>query len=46
MIAFANYNTPSIDIIKNLNILPLDKFVVDKIGIMVCKYDNDLLPHH
>ena len=44
MIAFANYNTPSIDILKNLNILPLHKLVVDRIGIMMYKYANDLLP--
>ena len=44
MIAFANYNTPSIDIFKNLNILPLYKLVVDRIGIMMYKYANDLLP--
>ena len=44
MIAFANYNTPSIDILKNLNILPLYKLVVDRIGIMMYKYANDLLP--
>ena len=43
MIAFANYNTPSIDIFKNLNILHLDK-LVDRIGIMMYKYANDLLP--
>ena len=43
MIAFANYNTPSIDIFKNLIILPLDKLVVDRIGIMMYKYANDLL---
>ena len=44
MIAFANYNTPSIDIFKNLNILPLGKLVVDRIGIIMYKYANDLLP--
>ena len=44
MITFANYNTPSIDIFKNLNILPLDKLVVDRIGVMMYKYANDLLP--
>ena len=44
MIAFANYNTPSIDIFKNMNILPLDKLVIDRIGIIVYKYANDLLP--
>ena len=43
MITFANYNTPSIDIFKNLNILPLDKLVVDRIGVMMYKYANDLL---
>ena len=40
MIAFANYNTPSIDIFTNLNILPLYKLVVDRIGIMMYKYAN------
>ena len=34
MFAFANYNTPSIDKFKNLNIYPLDKLVVDRTGIM------------
>ena len=44
MIAFANYNTPSIDIFTNLKILPLDKLVVDRIGVMMYKYANNLLP--
>ena len=44
MIAFANYNTPGIDIFENLNILPLVKLVVDRIGIMMYRYANDLLP--
>ena len=44
MIAFVNYNTPSIDIFKNLNVLPLDKLVVDRIGVMMYKYAKDLLP--
>ena len=44
MITFANYNTPSIDIFKNLNILPLDKRAVNRIGVMMYKYANDLLP--
>ena len=35
MTTFANYNTPSIDIYKNLNILPLDKLVVDRIIIII-----------
>ena len=44
MIAFANYNNSRIDIFKNLSILPLNKLVVDIIGIMMYKYANDLLP--
>ena len=44
IITFANYNTPNNDIFKNLSILPLDKLVVDIIGVMMYKYDNDLLP--
>ena len=35
MSAFANYNIPRIDIFKNLNMLPLDKLVVDRIGVMM-----------
>ena len=42
MMTFSNYNTPSIDIFKNLNILPLDKLVVDRICVMMYKYANDL----
>ena len=34
MITFANYNTHNIDIFKTLNILPLDKLVVHRIGVM------------
>ena len=44
MITFANYNTHSIDIFKNLNILPLDKLVVDRISVIMYKYANGLLP--
>ena len=44
MITFANYNAPSIDIFNNLNVLPLDKLVVDRICVMMYKYANDLLP--
>ena len=44
MLAFANYNTPSIDILKNLNIFHLEKLVVDRIGVMMYTYNNDLLP--
>ena len=46
MITFANYNTPSIDIFKNLNILPMEKHVVDRIGVMMYKYDNDFYLQH
>ena len=44
MIAFANYNTPSIDIFKNMNLLSLNKLVADRIGIMMYKYVNDVFP--
>ena len=45
MIEFANYNTSLVLIyFKNLNILHLNKLVVDRIGIMMHKYANDLLP--
>ena len=44
MILFSNYNTHGITIFKQLNILPLNKFVVIRIGIMMYRYDNHLLP--
>ena len=44
IISFSNYNTPSKDIFKQLHILPLNKLVVNRIGIMMYKYDNNLLP--
>ena len=44
IISFSNDNTPSIDIFKQLNILPLNKLVVNRIGIMMYKYVNNLLP--
>ena len=44
MISFSNYNTPSKDIFKQLHILPLNKLVVNRIGIMMYKYANNLLP--
>ena len=37
MISFSNYNTPSKDISKQLNIVPLNNHVVNRIGIM--KYE-------
>ena len=44
IVILGNYNTHSINIFKNLIILPLDKFVVDRIVVMMYKYANDLLP--
>ena len=44
MISFTNYNAHSIDIFKQLNILPLNKLVINRIGIMMYKYANNLLP--
>ena len=44
MISFSNYNTPSITIFKQLNILPLNTLVVNRIGIMRYKYANNVLP--
>ena len=44
MISFSNYNTPSKDIFKQLHILPLNKLVVNRIGIMMYTYANNLLP--
>ena len=44
MISFSNYNTHSIYIFKQLNILPLNKLVINRIGIMMYKYANNLLP--
>ena len=44
MITFANFYIPSINIFRNLNILPLDKLVVDRIDVMMYKFTNDLLP--
>ena len=44
MISFSNYNAHSIDIFKQLNILPLNKLVINRIGIRMYKYANNLLP--
>ena len=41
VMSFSNYNTPSIDIFKQLNILPLKTLVVNIIGIMMYKYANN-----
>ena len=44
MISFSNYNAHSIYIFKQLNILPLNKLVIKRIGIMMYMYANYLLP--
>ena len=44
IILFSNYNAHSICIFKQLNILPLNKLVINRIGIMMYKYVNNLLP--
>ena len=44
MISFSNNNTHSIDIFKQLNILPLNKLGVNRIGLMMYKHANNLLP--
>ena len=44
MISFSNYNTHSIDILKQLHILPLNKLVFNGIGLMMYKYANNVLP--
>ena len=44
MISFSNYNAHSIDSFKQLNILPLNKLVINRIEIMMYKYANNLLP--
>ena len=43
MILFSNYKSPSIDIFKQLNILALNKLVVNIIGVMMYNYANKLL---
>ena len=44
MISFSNYNAHSKNIFKQLHILPLNKLVVNRIGIMMYKYANNVLP--
>ena len=43
IITFSNDNIPIITIFKQLNISPLNKLVVNRIGIMMYKYANNLL---
>ena len=44
MISFSNSKTHCIDIFKQLNILPLNKVVVNRIGLMMYKHANKILP--
>ena len=44
LISFTNYDIPSAVTFKNLEILPLNKLVYNRIGIMMYKYSNNLLP--
>ena len=44
MIAFSHYNVHSIYTFKQLNTLPLNKLVIKRLGIMIYKYANNLLP--
>ena len=44
LITFSDYNVPTTTIFQAVNILPLQKIVYDRIGIMMYKYANGLLP--
>ena len=44
LISFTNYDIPSAVTFKNLEILPLNKLVYYRIGIMMYKYLNNFLP--
>ena len=44
LISFTNYDIPSAVTFKNLEILPLNKLVYNRIGIMMYKYSNNLQP--
>ena len=44
LISFTNYDIPNAVTFKNLEILPLNKLVYNRIGIMMYKYSNNLLP--
>ena len=44
LISFTNYDISSAVTFKNLEILPLNKLVYNRIGIMMYKYSNNLLP--
>ena len=44
LISFTNYDISSAATFKILQILPLNKLVYNRIGIMMYKYSNNLLP--
>ena len=44
LITYSDYYAPTTVLFKNLCILPLDRIVFDRIGIMMYKYANHLLP--
>ena len=44
MISFSNYSAHSTDIFKQLNILPLNKLVINRIEIIIYNHANNLLP--
>ena len=44
LISFTNYDIPNAVTFKDLEILPLNKLVYNRIGIMIYKYSNNLLP--
>ena len=44
LILFTNYDISSAATFKNLEILPLNKLVYNRIGIMMYTYSNNLLP--
>ena len=44
LISFTNYDISSATTFKKLEILPLSKLVYNRIGIMMYKYFNHLLP--
>ena len=44
IITFSDYNAHTEPILSNLNILPLYKLIHKRIGILVYKYANDMLP--
>ena len=44
IINFSNYDTHTLPLFKNMNILPIDKVVIHRIGMFMFKYYNGTLP--